>query len=456
MKEYPVIKNQQLTVEIIDLTHEGLGVAKIDHYPLFIENALPGEIVEIQVVKTGSKFGYGKVLSWEKESEDRIPVKDTALLRTGIAPLSHMTYGSQLLFKQNQVQNVMNKVAKMPDVPVLPTIGAAKDHGYRNKAQIPVRKVEDRLTTGFYRKNSHDLLPIEDFYIQDPEIDRAILVIRDILRRFSIKPYSEAHNSGFLRHLIIRRGYYSHQMMVTLVTRTEKFFKGKALAKQIVEELPEVVSVIQNVNPDKTNVILGQEEIVLYGEDHIEDQLLGKTYQISSQSFYQVNTPQAELLYQTAIEYAQLDKEDIVIDAYCGIGTIGLSLAERVKKVYGVEVVPKAIEDARKNAEQNNIENVSYEVGQAEDAMKKWSAEGITPSVIIVDPPRKGLTNRFIEASAEVSPERIIYVSCNPATLARDLKLYKELGYETEKIQPVDLFPQTHHVECVALLTKVV
>lgn len=454
MKEQTVKKNERYTVDIIDLSYEGLGVAKVDGYPLFIENALPGEQVEILVVKTGNKFGYAKVMNWLKESSDRQPLEDNRLLRTGIAPLAHLKYEKQLQFKQKQIQNVMAKIAKMPEVEILPTIGMENPLAYRNKAQIPVRRIDGRLATGFYKKNSHELVEIDDFYIQAPAIDQAIITVREILQRFQVRGYNETNNEGQIRHIIIRRGHYSHEMMVVLVTRKEKFFKGKEIAEVIHEELPEVVSVIQNINEEKTNVILGDKEKVLYGRSYIEDQLLGKTYRISSKSFYQVNTEQAEKLYQNAIDFADLNEQDIVVDAYSGIGTIGLSLADRVKKVYGMEMIPEAIEDAQFNALTNKVENAHYEVGKAETVMKKWQDKGITPSVIVVDPPRKGLDGRFIESAITMEPEKIVYISCNPATFARDAKLFAEAGYQVEKIQPVDLFPQTYHVELVALLTR--
>lgn len=453
MKEkLSVKKNERYTLDIIDLSYEGMGVAKIDGYPLFIENALPGERVEVLVVKAGNKFGYGKVEKWLTESPDRQPLKDNRLLRTGIAPLAHLNYDQQLLFKQKQVENVMSKIAKMPEVDILPTIPMENPVGYRNKAQIPVRRIDGRLATGFYKKNSHELVEIEDYYIQDLAIDEAIKRVRDILQRFQVRGYNEAKNEGQIRHIIIRRGHYSHEMMVVLVTRKEKFFKGKEIASIIHEELPEVVSVVQNINEEKTNVILGDKEKVLYGRSYIEDQLLGKTYRISSKSFYQVNTEQTEKLYQTAIEFAALQKEDTVIDAYSGIGTIGLSLADKVKEVYGMELVPEAIEDAQFNALTNKIENAHYEVGKAETVMKKWQDKGIKPSVIVVDPPRKGLDARFIASAIDMAPAKLVYISCNPATFARDAKLFAESGYEVKKVQPVDLFPQTHHVELVALL----
>ncbi|MGP5427910.1 23S rRNA (uracil(1939)-C(5))-methyltransferase RlmD [Enterococcus malodoratus] len=451
-----VEKNQTYTVTIDDLSYEGLGVAHIDGYPLFIENALPEEEMVIKAVKVGKKFGYGKVMERFNANPERQEVEDLDLLRSGIAPLSHMTYDFQLRFKKQQVENVLRTIAKLPELPVAPTLGMENPIGYRNKAQIPVQKVDNKLTTGFYRKNSHNLLPIENYLIQDPKIDQAIITIRDILQRFNVKAYNERENTGFIRHIIIRRGHYSHEMMVILVTRTERFFKGTEIAETIKTELPEVVSVIQNVNSEKTNVIMGQLEKVLFGKTTIDDMLLGRTYRISPQSFYQVNTEQTEVLYKTAIDFAELDSEDIVVDAYCGIGTIGLSLAENVKHVYGVEIVPQAIEDAKANAKANGIENANYEIGKAEKIMPRWAREGIEPSVIFVDPPRKGLDEKFIEASAAVNPEKIVYISCNPATLARDLRRYEDLGYHAVKVQPVDLFPQTYHVESVTLLIKAV
>ena len=456
MTEQQIVKkNERYTVEIVDLSYEGMGVAKIDGYPLFIENALPGEEVEILVVKAGNKFGYGKVETFITQSPDRQPVENNALLRTGIAPLAHLKYEQQLVFKQKQVEHVMAKIAKMSEIPVLPTVGMAEPFGYRNKAQIPVRRIDGQLATGFYKKNSHDLVPIEDFYIQDPVIDQAIKVVRDILQRFQVRGYNEEKNEGQLRHIIIRRGHYSHEMMVVLVTRKEKFFKSKEIAEAIHEELPEVVSVIQNINEEKTNVIMGDVEKVLYGKASIDDQLFDKTFQISAKSFYQVNTAQTEVLYQKAFELADLQPDDIVVDAYAGIGTIGISLADRVQEVLGMEVVAEAVEDAKANAARNGLENVHYFVGKAEKIMPQWLREGIQPTVVFVDPPRKGLEASFIETTAAVKPERIVYISCNPATLARDLALFAEEGYVTKQVQPVDLFPQTTHVECVVLMSRV-
>lgn len=456
MKNYPVKKNDVIEVEIIDLTHEGLGVAKVDHYPLFIENALPGEKLEIKVLKTGKSFGYGKVLTDLKSSEQRVPVKDENFTKVGISPLQHLAYGAQLSFKTQQVENVMQRVAKLPGVPVLPTIGMNDPWHYRNKAQIPVRKIDNQLQTGFFRKNSHDLIPMEHFYIQDPEIDAAIVKIRDIMRKYSVKPYNESDNTGNLRHIVVRRGYHTGEMMVVLITRTPKLFPISKIVPDILEAIPEVVSIVQNVNPKRTNVIFGDETILLHGSEKITDTIFDLKFEISARSFYQVNPQQTEVMYQKVKEYAALTGNEIVVDAYCGIGTIGLTLAQDAKQVYGIEVIEEAVKDAENNAKLNNIENATFTAGLAEELLPKLVENGLQPDVVVVDPPRKGLDGQLVNTLIETQPERIVYVSCNPATLARDIALLTEGGYEAKEIQPVDNFPQTTHIESVTLLTKAV
>ncbi|MCI3027797.1 23S rRNA (uracil(1939)-C(5))-methyltransferase RlmD [Desemzia sp. C1] len=451
----PVNKNEQHTVTIEDLTFEGMGVAKINGYPLFIEDALPGEKAEVKIHKTGKTYGYAKVMNRLNSSKDRVPLKNRSYTRAGIAPLQHMSYAAQLAFKKKQVANVMQRIARMPEVPVLDTMGMEEPWGYRNKAQVPVRKVEGLLTTGFFRKNSHDLIPMEDFYIQDPKIDEAIIAVRDIMREYGVKPYNEKDNTGNLRHIVVRRGYHTGEMMIVLVTRTAKLFPTSKIIPAIQEALPEVVSIVQNVNPRGTNVILGEEAIVLYGEDKYRDELMGNTFEISHRSFYQVNPLQTEKLYQTVLDFAAMTGEETVIDAYCGIGTITLALAKKAKEVYGIEIVEMAVEDAKRNAALNGVENVTYQLGAAEEVMLKWAEEERTADLLVVDPPRKGLEGQFIDAVLEMKPSKMVYVSCNPATLARDLALLAEGGYNVEKIQPVDLFPQTNHVECVALMSRV-
>ena len=447
-------KNAIVEVEIVDLTHEGAGVAKVDGFVFFVDNALPGEVIKMRVLKLKKNIGFGKVEEYVTLSPNRNQDIDATYLRSGIADFGHMTYEEQLKFKRKQVVDNLYKTAGISDVEVAETLGMETPYAYRNKAQVPVRRVKGQLETGFYRKNSHDLIPIEDFLIQDKEIDKLIVFVRDLLRRYDLKPYDEKEQTGLIRHLVVRRGHYSGQMMLVFVTTRPKIFRIDQVIAKITEAFPSVVSIIQNINDKNTNAIFGKEFRTLYGQDTITDSMLGNDYEISAQSFYQVNTEMAEKLYQTAIDFSDLNSDSIVIDAYSGIGTIGLSFAKQVKEVYGVEVIETAVEDAKKNAERNGITNAHYVADSAENAMAKWSKDGIKPDVIIVDPPRKGLTESFIKASVAMQPEKITYVSCNPATMARDIKLYQELGYELKKVQPVDLFPQTHHVETVALLSK--
>ena len=447
-------KNDIVEVEIVDLTHEGAGVAKVDGFVFFVDNALPGEVIKMRVLKLKKNIGFGKVDEYVILSPNRNQDIDATYLRSGIADFGHMTYEEQLKFKRKQVVDNLYKTAGISDVEVAETLGMETPYAYRNKAQVPVRRVKGQLETGFYRKNSHDLIPIEDFLIQDKEIDKLIVFVRDLLRRYDLKPYDEKEQTGLIRHLVVRRGHYSGQMMLVFVTTRPKVFRIDQIIAKITEAFPSVVSIIQNINDKNTNAIFGKEFRTLYGQDTITDSMLGNDYEISAQSFYQVNTEMAEKLYQTAIDFSDLNSDSIVIDAYSGIGTIGLSFAKQVKEVYGVEVIETAVEDAKKNAERNGITNAHYVADSAENTMAKWSKDGIKPDIIIVDPPRKGLTESFIKASVAMQPEKITYVSCNPATMARDIKRYQELGYELKKVQPVDLFPQTHHVETVALLSK--
>ena len=314
--------------------------------------------------------------------------------------------------------------------------------------------VDGLLTTGFFKKNSHDLVSMEDFHIQDPEIDRIILVVRDILRKYAIEAYDEEKHTGDLRHIIVRRGLRTSQVMIILVTRTEKFVQKEAVVEQITQQLPEVVSIVQNIQPHQSNVIMGSQKKVLFGEDAFQEALMEFTFTISSRSFFQVNTIQTEVLYHEAIQASGLTGDETVVDAYCGIGTMSLAFAKRAKKVYAMEIVPDAIQMAKENARINKIDNVTFEVGAAEKVMPTWVDSGLQPDVIVVDPPRKGLDGAFIDAAVKTRARKIVYVSCNPATLARDLALFQEKGYQALYAQPVDMFPMTTAIETIVLLSK--
>lgn len=442
-------------MEVTDLSHQGLGVAHVEGYPIFIENALPDEHVKILVTHTGRRMGHAKTIEIIKQSEHRVEVQNDVYTQNGTMPLQHLAYSEQLKFKQNQVKKQFNRAGLSKDIPVLETIGMDNPYRYRNKAQIPIREVNGQLTTGFYKKGTHDLIPIEDFIIQDPKIDETIVIVRDILQEYQITAYNEQGHTGDIRHIVVRRGHFTGEIMIVLVTRSFLLPNANEIVNEIRKNIPEVVSIIQNINDEKTNVILGKQSMVLFGQDYYTDELLGHTFKISHQSFYQVNSEQTEKLYRIAVDYAGLTGKETVIDAYCGIGTMTLALAQRAKQVYGVEIVPQAIENAKKNATDNQITNVDFTVGDAGKWMVKQVKSGLSPDVVVVDPPRKGLTEQFIKAVLEVKPEQIVYVSCNPSTLARDLKIFNDGSYKIVKAQPVDMFPQTYHVECVALMSRV-
>ncbi|UXV61973.1 23S rRNA (uracil(1939)-C(5))-methyltransferase RlmD [Lactococcus cremoris] len=448
-------KNDIFEAEVLDLTHEGQGVVKVDSYPFFVDNALPGERIKMRVLKVGKSFGFGRVDEFISQSEHRTTQLNLDYLRTGIADFGHLTYNEQVKFKQKQVVDILRKTAGKEDFPVSPVIESIKTIKYRNKAQIPIQMVNGILTTGFYRKNSHSLIPVEDFYIQHPEIDAVVLFLRDEFRKINLQAYDEKTRKGWLRNIVVRRGFHTSEMMVSLVVTSKKLPENVDLViDKLVEHFTNIKSVQLNINNGTGSFILGKEFVLLYGKDFITDSMLDKTYQISAPAFYQVNTPQAEKLYETAFEFAELKPGDIVIDAYSGIGTIGISMADRVAEVYGMEVVPAAVENAKRNAQLNELENTHYEVGTAEKIMPKWLDEGIKPDVIFVDPPRKGLDETFIKSATATNPRRIVYISCNPATFARDVVRFENEGYILDKVQPVDLFPQTHHIELVARFNK--
>ncbi|WP_283579826.1 23S rRNA (uracil(1939)-C(5))-methyltransferase RlmD [Ligilactobacillus aviarius] len=448
----PVSKNEKLTVTVEDLTYEGMGVAKVDGYPLFIAGTLPGEKIEAVVVKARKNFGFARALKWFSKSPDR--VEDDAQ-QDGVTPLGHLKYAAQLKFKQNQIQQLLKKAHLDEQIKVLSTLGMKNPIHYRNKAQVPVRKINGQLEVGFYRKGSHHFVPMKDFTIQNQRIDEILQSTLTILNKYDLSAYDEQTQKGLIRHLMVRRGYYSHEAMVVIVTNGKIFPHGDKIANEIIESMPDVKSVIQNVNNRNTNVILGNQDIVLAGASTITDTLNGLKFKISAHSFYQVNPQQTEVLYNEAIKQAGLTGNETVIDAYCGIGTISLNLAEHARKVYGVEIVPEAIADAKENAQLNHIDNVDFEVGNAEEWMGKWESQGINPDVIMVDPPRKGLTNSLIHSAAAMNPKKIVYVSCNPATLVRDIQQFMDEGYHvSQPIQPVDQFPMTQHIESVTLLER--
>ncbi|MFR4967325.1 MAG: 23S rRNA (uracil(1939)-C(5))-methyltransferase RlmD [Lactobacillus kalixensis] len=445
-------KNQIVELEITDLSYEAMGVAHYEGMTIFVNNALPGEVVKAKILKVKKNFAFAKIEKIIKESPDRINVKLNQWVQTGLASLAHIKYAKQLDFKRNQVVNLLQKI-HMDDVKVDETLASPEEIGYRNKAQVPVREVNGQLEIGFFRRHSHDLVPLTNFFTTDPEIDRVLVAVCDILRKYKVPAYDEIHNKGEVRYLDVRRSKATGEIMVILVCLHRDFPELLEVAAEI-SQIKGVTSIILNHNPKKTNVILGKKDYVVFGEDHITDMIGDVKFRISPQSFFQINSLQTPRLYNLAIEKADLKPSDVVIDAYSGIGTIGLSVAKHVKAVRGMEIVKDAVKDANANAKLNGINNAQYVTGKAEEIMPRWAKEGLKTDVIFVDPPRKGLTPEFIDAAVETSPKKIVYISCNPATQVRDLQLFKEKGYKFDEVAPVDMFPQTPHVESVTVLER--
>lgn len=449
----PVKKNETITLRFEDLTHEGNGVGKINGYPLFVPNALPGEEAIVKVVKVNKNFGFGKIIELTKTSPER--VEPTCHVHCGGCQLQHMSYNLQLEMKQNQVKNVMKKVAHLPDVPIHPIRGMENPYHYRNKVQVPVGEKNGELIVGYYQKRSHRIVEnMDTCNIQAEAINEILPVVRQLANQLGIEPYQEEQHRGDLRHIMIRTGHATNEVMIVLVTRTNRLPNKDVLIEELTRQFPHIKSIVQNINEKRTNVILGDKTKVLWGETYIYDKIGDITFAISAKSFYQVNPVQTKVLYDKALEFANIGSDDIVVDAYCGIGTISLFLAQKAKKVYGIEIVPDAIADAKKNAALNGITNAEFTVGQAEKVMPEWKAQGLTPDVIVVDPPRKGCEVDFLQAMIDMEPKRIVYVSCNPSTLARDLRILEDGGYVTKEVQPVDMFPSTNHVEAVTWLEK--
>lgn len=450
----PVKKNDYIDVEFVDLTHEGQGVAKIDGFPVFVPGGLPGEYAQIKILNVKKNYGYGKLIEIKEKSPYRVEIPKEDMHKYGGCQLHHMSYEGQLQFKQNLVEQTLTRIGKLQDVNIHPIIGMEQPFHYRNKAQVPVGERNGRLITGFYKPRTHEIIDTDESVIHMEAINDAIKIVKEICSELGVTAYNEEAHTGVLRHIMARFGRKTDELMIVLITRTEKLPHREEIVGKIVAALPNVKSIVHNVNPKRTNVILGEKTQVLWGQDVIYDYIGNVKFAISPRSFYQVNPVQTKVLYDKALAYAGLTGEEIVFDAYCGIGTISLFLAQQAKKVYGVEVVPDAINDAKKNADLNGNTNVEFSVGEAEVVIPNWAEEGIHADVIVVDPPRKGCDAALLKTIIEMKPKRVVYVSCNPATLARDLGILEAGGYQTLEVQPVDMFPMTMHVECCALLIK--
>lgn len=471
-------KDDYVTLTIKDIGTGGEGIGSVDGYTLFVKDAVIGDVISAKVIKAKKNYGYARLDKIITPSEDRVTPECDVARQCGGCQIQQMSYDAQLRFKEKLVKDNVERIGGIKDYKMCPVIGMENPYNYRNKAQYPVGKDKNgNVVIGFYAGRTHAIIPCTDCVIGAKDNKKILEKIGHWIGKNNIAPYDETTGKGLIRHILIRNGYHTGQIMVCLIaTKGSKAF-GKNAVEELVSQLqkiPGMTSIMININSDKTNVILGKECETLWGRGYIEDYIGDIKYQISPLSFFQVNPQQTEKLYKKALEFADLQGGETVWDLYCGIGTISLFLAGKAKKVYGVEIVPQAIEDARNNARINGIDNAEFFVGKAEEVvpafyekMKNMAAdvnvdeagrnaakESITPDVVVVDPPRKGCEESLLRTIVDMSPKRIVYVSCDSATLSRDLKVLEQNNYKVELVQPVDQFAHTVHVETVCLLSK--
>lgn len=453
-----VEKNKEYIFDIISQGYEGEGIAKIDNkYPIFIEGALKGEKVKVRIVKVNKNFAYGKLMEVLEASEERVNPPCAIYKRCGGCKLQHASYKAQLDFKWDRVKDCVSKIGKLDPSIVKYPLGMENPWRYRNKVQLPIGLINGEVKIGFFAPRSHDIIDMESCLIQDEIGDKVVKLTREWIEKFNIRPYNidgEYDEKGIVRHIMIRRGFTTNEVMVVLVTNGENLPHKEEFVDLMVKNIPGIKSVIQNINSKKTNVILGLESKTLWGEDTISDYIGDFRFNISPLSFFQVNPIQTEVLYGKALEYANLTGNEEVFDAYCGTGTITLFLSQKAKKVYGVEIIPQAIDNAWINAKENKVENVEFFVGESEVVIPDLINKGVKADVVVVDPPRKGCDKKLLDAITNIDAKKIVYVSCDPSTLGRDLKVLEENGYKTLEVQPVDMFPNTAHIECCVLLKK--
>ncbi len=452
MKKVPVEKNKEYEVNIIDNGFEGEGIAKIDDFTIFIPGAIKGEKIKILIVKVLSSHAFGKIIEIIEKSENRIEPDCATYKRCGGCNLRHIDYEETLNIKQNAVQSLVNKTLKNK-VEVNKTFAMGNPYYYRNKLQFPVGLDKNgEPVVGVYANRTHEIIPIKECAIQDQKSTKIAKYIIEIIKKYKLSVYNEKNRTGLIRHIVIKCAKSTNEYMVIIVINGEKIPYEKEIIKELNEKFEFITSIVLNINKKNTNVILGNNNVTIYGKDYITDKLGNYYFKISPLSFYQVNPVQAEALYNYAIEEAKITKNDIVFDLYCGIGTISIFMAKSAKEVYGVEIVEQAIEMAKENEKLNNIDNTKFIAGDTEKVLEDLiNNKKVIPDVIIVDPPRKGLDKTSIGNILKVKPRRVVYISCNPASLVRDLKMLEDM-YNINSIQPFDLFCFTNHVENVAVL----
>ncbi|GAK30955.1 23S rRNA (uracil-C(5))-methyltransferase [Weissella oryzae SG25] len=447
----PVKLHQQYVGTVEEVRYSGQGVINLNDYEVLVPNAFEGEEIRYEITQVNRYFSRATLIEVIKASKNRIDSDHAYLLEVGIAPYINMSYAGQLALKRQQIKRLYAK--EQIEVEVAPTIGMDEPHHYRNKTIVPLQYIEGHLLTGFIRRRTRgEIVPLNDYYVNDPEIDRTIGLVREVLDKHHISVYMDDEHKGEFRYIMVRRGYYSGEIMVVLVTQSPSFTNEAGVVADIVKNVPGLKSLILNHNPRKLHAQLSGDNRTLWGKNSISDTLLGIEFNIGPNSFYQVNPQTTEVLYELAAQKAELKPSDTVIDAYSGIGTIGLTVASKVKAVLGVEIVERAVADAQENKAQNHITNANFEVGDAPAKMQEWAKAGMPADVIFVDPPRKGLTIELMDAVIMMRPSRFVYVSCNPESAARDARYLLDHGYHLKgDILPVDQFPQTAHVESIAV-----
>lgn len=434
-----------------DISYDGKGVTHYQGKVVFVSGFFLNEKAIIRLTYERSEFYVGKIIKLISKSPFRIEPKCKVCTSCGGCTYQQLDYKEQLNYKTNKVKEAFLKFAKMK-VNVLPCIGMENPYFYRNKIQMPLSlSKQNKIISGFYKEKSHEIVPIDKCFIENEQAEIILSKIKELMKKYKIAPYDEDTRSGVIRHILIRTSLHKKQLMVVLVTNVDAFGGRKEFIKSLHLECPIITTIVQNINTRDTNVILGDKERILFGKGYIEDSLCDVWFQISAKSFYQVNPVQTEILYSKAIEFAKLTGKERVLDCYCGIGTIGLIASKHAKEVIGVEIVKEAIRDAINNAKRNNITNEIFVVGDASEYMVNFAKEKGKVDVVFMDPPRKGSDDKFLNSVLTLLPKRIVYVSCDPTTLARDIKKLS-LKYEIETIQPVDMFPMTYHVETVVSL----
>lgn len=445
-------KNDIITLEITAITSEGSGIARHEGMAVFVPFTAVGDVISCRIVKALKSYAYGKIERIITPSPDRMENDCPVFGRCGGCVYRHITYAAELSAKETVVRDAFRRIGGL-EPEFLPIAGSPLTEGYRNKLQMPLARGENgEYLCGFFSERSHRVIPVSNCLLQPEEFSKITEFVLERAKRLHISVYNEQKHEGVLRHVFLRKGNYSGEVCLCLVAR-KNAPELRRLAGEAKEKFPQIKGVVLNINPDKTNVILGEQEIVLCGESVIRDTMCGVSVEISPKSFYQVNTPAAENLYRQAAEFAEPQGKTI-LDLYCGAGTIGLSMADKAKEVIGAEIVAPAVENAKQNAQRNGCTNARFICADAGQAAEQFARDGIKPDVIVLDPPRKGCDEATLTACAAMSPERIVMISCNPATAARDAKRLSELGYTAVRVRAFDLFPRTAHVECVTLLTS--